>query len=133
MDVANNIWHIAPVPPRTIDHPCPYPEEIPARLIALYSYAGDLILDPFLGSGQTAKVAAHLGRDYVGYDIQETYIRLAAERIATPLAIRPQQLVAVFEKVPLHAPLKNEWVYKKGRRYKRKPNETASEDLFAVE
>ena len=62
MDTANNIWHIAPVPPKMIDHPCPFPEEIPYRLIKMYSYQGDTVLDPFVGSGQTTKVAGALER-----------------------------------------------------------------------
>ena len=53
-DIANNIWHIAPVPPHTIAHPCPFPEELARRLVLLYSEPGDEVLDPFLGSGQTA-------------------------------------------------------------------------------
>ena len=104
MDIANNIWHIAPVPPGTIDHPAPFPEEIPYRLITLYSYPGDLVLDPFVGSGQTLKVAYHLGRQYVGYEIIEKYIDLAQQRIREPLHLRKEQLIAVFEKIPLHAP-----------------------------
>jgi len=112
LDVANNIWHIAPVPPGIIDHPAPFPEEIPYRLIMLYSYPGDLILDPFVGSGQTLKVARHLGRRYVGYEIIEKYVALAEQRIQEPLALRPQQLVAVFDKVelnePIRAPLEDE-------------------------
>ena len=51
-EIANNVWHIAPVPPGVIQHPCPFPEEIPYRLINLYSYPGDTVLDPFLGSGR---------------------------------------------------------------------------------
>lgn len=101
MDIANNIWHIAPVPPNTIDHPAPYPEEIPYRLIRIYSYPGDLILDPFTGSGQTLKVAQHLGRRYVGYEIIEKYVKLARKRIEEPLALRPEQLTVVFEKIPI--------------------------------
>jgi DNA modification methylase len=102
MDIANNIWHIAPVPPDHLDHPCPFPEEIPYRLIQMYSYPGDLVLDPFLGSGQTTKVAKHLGRHFVGYEIMEKYVALARRRLTEPLAVRPEQLVAVFEKVALH-------------------------------
>ncbi|WP_160316715.1 DNA-methyltransferase [Thermanaerothrix daxensis] len=102
LDIANNIWHIAPVPPGVIDHPAPFPEEIPYRLIQLYSYPGDLILDPFTGSGQTLKVAHHLGRQFAGYEIIERYVQLATQRINEPLALRAQQLVAVFEKVDLN-------------------------------
>ena len=101
MDVANNIWHIAPVPPHTIDHPCPYPEEIPHRLISLYSYLGDTILDPFVGSGQTSKVAIALGRQAVGYDTRQQYIDYAQSRIEEPLRLREGQLIAEFKKIPL--------------------------------
>jgi site-specific DNA-methyltransferase (adenine-specific) len=104
MDVANNIWHIAPVPPDLLDHPCPYPEEIPYRLISMYSYPGELVLDPFMGSGQTLKVAYHLGRSYVGYEIIGKYVELAKRRIKEPLSLRPQQLIAVFDKVGLDEP-----------------------------
>lgn len=103
MDIANNIWHIAPVPPNTIPHPAPFPEEIPYRLIQLYSYPGDLVLDPFVGSGQTIKVAHHLGRRYVGYEVIPQYVALAEQRLTEPLRLRKEQLVAVFEKVPMHA------------------------------
>lgn len=104
-EVANNVWHIAPVPPGNLDHPAPFPEEIPYRLIQMYSYPGDVVLDPFLGSGQTAKVALALGRNAVGYDIVDRYVQYAARRATEPLAIREQQLVAKFVKVPINAPL----------------------------
>ena len=80
-DIANNVWHIAPVPPRTIDHPCPYPEELVRRLVLLYSQEDDEILDPFLGSGQTAIAALREKRRCVGYDIEPSYLRMAAEAI----------------------------------------------------
>lgn len=98
-DIANNIWHIAPVPPRFIDHPCPFPEEIPYRLISLYSYKGDTVLDPFCGSGQTLKVARNLDRNYVGYDIIERYVELSKKRVNENLSIRDKQLIARFEKI----------------------------------
>ena len=108
-DTANNVWHVAPVPPGMIDHPCPFPEEIPFRLAALYSYAGDIILDPFLGSGQTAKVALALKRHVVGYDIQSKYIQMTAERVHEPLGIRDQQLIVQFVKIQKDAPLDNKY------------------------
>jgi site-specific DNA-methyltransferase (adenine-specific) len=101
MDVANNIWHIAPVPPNMLDHPAPFPEEIPYRLIRMYSYPGELVLDPFLGSGQTSKVAKWLSRRYVGYEVIPTYIDLAKKRLEEPLMVRPEQLIARFDKVGL--------------------------------
>jgi DNA modification methylase len=107
LDIANNVWHIAPVPPDHLDHPCPFPEEIPWRLIRLYSYPGELVLDPFTGSGQTTKVARHLGRQFVGYETVEKYVALATQRLDEPLAVRPEQLAAVFEKVDLEEPTSN--------------------------
>jgi len=104
MDVANNIWHIAPVPPDLLDHPCPFPEEIPYRLITMYSYPDDLVLDPFLGSGQTTKVAKWLNRQFVGYETITKYVELAKRRLSEPLNIRPQQLIAVFEKIGFNDP-----------------------------
>jgi DNA modification methylase len=104
-EMANNIWHIAPVPPRTLDHPCPFPEEIPYRLVQLYTYPGDTVLDPFLGSGQTTKVAFALGRNAIGYDVVERYVEYSWRRLQEPLAIRQSQLVAEFKHIPLDAPL----------------------------
>jgi DNA modification methylase len=104
MDIANNVWHIAPVPPDMLDHPCPFPEEIPYRLITVYSYPDDIVLDPFLGSGQTTKVARWLNRQFVGYETIAKYVELARRRLDEPLNIRPQQLIAVFEKIGLNDP-----------------------------
>lgn len=97
-DIANNIWHIAPVPPRTIDHPCPYPDEIVRRLTLLYSQKGDEVLDPFSGSGQTAKVALRHVRKAIGYDIEMDYINLSIDRIFDRKE-RPYQLIPRVEKI----------------------------------
>lgn len=99
-ETANNIWHIAPVPPGVINHPCPFPEEIPHRLISLYSYKGDIVLDPFLGSGQTSKVAISMGRRAAGYDTMKDYLELAEQRMSEPSKIRHLQLTAEFQKIP---------------------------------
>jgi len=99
-EIANNVWHIAPVPPNYLPHPCPFPEEIPYRLILLYSYAGDLVLDPFIGIGTTAKVAKALRRRYVGYEVQEKYVTVARQRVEESLHLR-EQLIARFEKTPV--------------------------------
>jgi DNA modification methylase len=99
-ELANNIWHIAPVPPRQYDHPCPFPEEIPYRLITLFSYPGDLVLDPFLGIGTTIKVAHHLGRRWVGYEIKPEYLEIARRRLRDPLSLRAP-LISAFRKLPL--------------------------------
>lgn len=105
-EIANTVWHIPPVPPSHLEHPCPFPEEIPDRLIRLYSYPGDLVLDPFCGSGQTLKAAHNRGRRFVGYDINPRYAELSASRISEPSALRKQQIVATFEKIRFDAPRK---------------------------
>lgn len=122
MDIANNVWHIAPVPPDHLDHPCPFPEEIPHRLITLYSYPDDLVLDPFMGSGQTPKVAKNLGRQYIGYEIIQKYVHLAEKRLKEPLSLRQYQLVATFDKVHLDEPAgqKNNVAQKNSKTRKRK-------------
>lgn len=97
-DIANNIWHIAPVPPNQLPHPCPFPEEIAYRLIRLYSYTNDLILDPFTGIGTTLKVANATNRQWVGYELKSEYIQVACERVKEPLKLR-KQLIAEFAKV----------------------------------
>ena len=94
-DIANNVWHIAPVPPKAIDHPCPFPQELVRRLVLLYSDRGDEVLDPFLGSGQTAMAALREGRRCVGYDIEARYIALAERALMStppPPKIQPCSL-----------------------------------------
>jgi len=102
-EIANSVWHIAPVPPGYIKHPCPYPEEIPYRLMKLYSYENDVMLDPFNGSGQTTKVAHHFGRRYIGIELVKDYVNLAKSRIEKePLHIRNEALIANWKKIPSH-------------------------------
>jgi len=101
-EIANSVWHIAPIPPGYIEHPCPFPEEIPYRLMKLYSYEGDTILDPFNGSGQTTKVAFHLQRRFIGVDIINEYVKLARSRLIEPIHIRAEALIANWKKIPSH-------------------------------
>ena len=96
-DIANSIWHIAPVPPKTIDHPCPFPDELVRRLVLLYSERGDEILDPFLGSGQTARGALRFKRKCVGYEIESKYIELTCQRLYEEPR-RKYHLLPKFEK-----------------------------------
>ena len=104
-DIANNVWHIAPVPPKTIDHPCPYPEELVRRLVLLYSKEEDEILDPFLGSGQTAVVALREGRRCVGYDIEISYLRMAEQALKEGRGnTRKHNLLPRWEKVEVKRP-----------------------------
>lgn len=76
-----SIWTFPAVNAKRIGHPAPFPVELPHRLINLYSYEGDVVLDPFCGSGTTCIAAIQNNRNYIGYDINEDYIKLANERI----------------------------------------------------
>ena len=81
MEWTKSIWTMNAESARRIGHPAPFPEELPNRLIQLYSFTNDIVLDPFMGSGTTAVVATKTKRHYIGYDINEEYIRLANNRI----------------------------------------------------
>jgi DNA modification methylase len=76
-----DVWDIPPESARRVSHPAPFPVELPERLIRLYTYEGDLVLDPFMGSGSTLVAAARLGRRYVGYDLDPTYVDIARLRV----------------------------------------------------
>lgn len=76
-----SVWTFSAVSARSIGHPAPFPEELPHRLIQLYTFEGDVVLDPFCGSGTTCLSALKAGRHYIGYDVEEKYIALANERI----------------------------------------------------
>lgn len=75
------IWKIAPESAKGIGHPAPFPIELPRRLIQLYSYSGDVILDPFAGSGTTGVAAIQNGRRFIGYDTDAGYVAAANRRL----------------------------------------------------
>jgi len=81
MEWTLSVWNMRAVSARSVGHPAPFPEELPHRLIQLYSFKGDIVLDPFMGSGQTAIAALKDERRYVGYDISKEYIEHAEKRI----------------------------------------------------
>ncbi len=82
MEATLDVWEIPPESATRVGHPAPFPVELPKRLIELYTYRGDLILDPFAGAGTTAVAAVRTGRRYVGFDTDASYIGLAEQRIA---------------------------------------------------
>ncbi|MBN2547590.1 MAG: site-specific DNA-methyltransferase [Anaerolineales bacterium] len=82
MEWTKSVWTMNPESARKVKHPAPFPLELPYRLIQLYTFSGDIILDPFMGSGSTAIAALKSGRKYVGYEIDPEYVKLAEERIA---------------------------------------------------
>lgn len=77
-----SVWTFPAVNAKKIGHPAPFPVELPHRLINLYSYEGDVVLDPFIGSGTTAIAAIQNNRNFIGYDIKNEYIELAQKRIS---------------------------------------------------
>jgi modification methylase len=81
MEWTKSVWTMNTVSAKKIGHPAPFPVELPARLIQLYTFTGDIVLDPFMGSGSTALAALQAGRKFIGYDVDETYINLAQTRL----------------------------------------------------
>ena len=81
LEWTRSVWSFQAESARKVGHPAPFPVELPYRLAQLYTYAGEVVLDPFMGSGQTALAAIQAGRNFVGYEIDERYIRLARERL----------------------------------------------------
>ena len=86
------VWDLAPVPPRQVPHPAPFPEDLPHRLIRMLTLPGEVVFDPFLGAGSTAKAAFDLGRVPAGTDIIAGYVAIAQRRLSEAPLVRPQQL-----------------------------------------
>ncbi|CAD7768899.1 DNA methylase [Candidatus Methanoperedenaceae archaeon GB37] len=81
LEFTKSVWTFPAEPARKIGHPAPFPVELPYRLIQLYTYRGEVVLDPFMGSGQTAIAALKADRHYAGYEIEEEYVKLSEMRI----------------------------------------------------
>jgi DNA modification methylase len=81
MEATTDLWEIAPESATRVGHPAPFPVELPRRLIDLYTYRDDVVLDPFMGSGTTAVAALRTGRHFLGFDTDEDYVLRAKERI----------------------------------------------------
>ena len=82
MESTLSIWEIAPESAKRVGHPAPFPLALAERVIRLYSYVDDVVLDPFNGAGTTCVAAAQSGRPYVGYEIAQEYCELAQKRLA---------------------------------------------------
>jgi DNA modification methylase len=78
---SKSVWSFSTVSAKKIGHPAPFPVELPKRLINLYTFTGEVVLDPFMGSGTTAVAATETGRHYVGYELSKIYIELAQTRL----------------------------------------------------
>jgi modification methylase len=96
LDLTQQVWFIYPEDvKREGKHPAPFPEKLAARLMRLYSYgaagqfSGEIVLDPFVGTGTTCAVAKRMGRRYVGIDINPAYVEIAHERVRNAPAAVP--------------------------------------------
>ena len=81
LENTRSVWTFPAESAHKVGHPAPFPIELPYRLIQLYTFAGEVVLDPFMGSGQTAIAALKTGRHYVGYETSQEYVKLAETRL----------------------------------------------------
>lgn len=92
IEYTKSVWSLKAESATKIGHPAPFPVELPARCIKLYTFEGEVVLDPFMGSGTTAVAAIELNRHYVGYEVDPEYIKLANKRIGAAVDRRKQQI-----------------------------------------
>jgi len=81
LEFTKSVWTFPAISAKKVGHPAPFPVELPYRLIQLYTFDGEVVLDPFMGSGQAAIAAIQTNRHYVGYETDENYSTLANKRI----------------------------------------------------
>ena len=94
--VAYSVWEITPVNSPRLDekHAAPFPEEIPRRLIELFSYPGETVLDPFAGAGTSLRIAKELGRDPAGVEMSKEYYKAAVKRLAETPQPKPDSILS---------------------------------------
>jgi DNA modification methylase len=88
IEATTDVWEIGAERATRVGHPAPFPVELPLRLIELYTYRDDLVLDPFMGSGTTGVAAVRSGRRFVGYDTETAYVEIAEQRIRAERDLR---------------------------------------------
>ena len=93
LEGTKSIWHIHPASAIDAEHPAPFPIELPRRLIELYTFPGDVVLDPFVGTGATAMASHGLNRIFVGYDVEERYVEIAK------LRLQEYSMISEFERI----------------------------------
>ena len=92
MEWTNGLWTFFGESKKKVGHPAPFPVELPRRCIKLFSFVGDTVLDPFLGSGSTLIACALLNRKGIGVEIDENYCRLAKNRLIKEANINQKKL-----------------------------------------
>jgi site-specific DNA-methyltransferase (adenine-specific) len=81
LEFTKSVWDFPTESAKKMGHPAPFPMELPYRCIQLYTFSNEIVLDPFMGSGQTALATKKAGRHFVGYELNEEYVKLANNRI----------------------------------------------------
>ena len=82
LEATTDLWEMPPESATRVGHPAPFPVELPKRLIELYTYENDVVLDPFMGSGTTAIAALQTRRHFIGFDTDRSYVTRAKVRVA---------------------------------------------------
>jgi site-specific DNA-methyltransferase (adenine-specific) len=95
IEATTDVWEMAAERATRVGHPAPFPVELPLRLIELYTYRDDLVLDPFMGSGTTGVAAVRTGRRFVGYDTETAYVEISEQRIRAEQDLRMHEAVPV--------------------------------------
>lgn len=104
MDATLDVWELPTESASRVGHPAPFPVELPQRLIELYTFAGDLVVDPFMGSGSTAVAAVRTGRHFVGFDTDADYVQAAKARVDEVREAAPVGVGAVQVPRPKRTP-----------------------------
>ena len=86
LTLTKSVWDFPAESANRVHHPAPFPVELPYRCIQLYSFKGEVVLDPFCGVGSTCLAAIKAGRHFVGYEINKEYVAIANRRIAEAMA-----------------------------------------------
>jgi len=98
LEFTKSIWTFGAESARKVGHPAPFPVELPLRCIKLYTFENDVVLDPFIGSGTVAVAALMENRKFVGYDVEEEYVKIAEKRIKEILDKQKQQKITEMAK-----------------------------------
>ncbi len=91
LEYTKSVWSFSAVSAKKVGHPAPFPVELPYRCIQLYTFEGEMVLDPFMGSGQTAIASIKAKRNFVGYEINPDYVELANRRIKEAMLMYSSQ------------------------------------------